>query len=153
MCRCQETGPYRWGTSLHSRALRLQLAPGIAAAFLTQIVMGWKVRGVRLSRARHLLIGAAPVVVLFGVVDAITWRYPFRSIWNYFAVNILAGKASKYGILPFDAFWDYFASVWSMALVPLILLVVRGARGKLPLAIAAIVTFFLHSLVGHKEYR
>jgi hypothetical protein len=133
--------------------LRLQLAPGIAAAFLTQIVMGWKVRGVQLSRARHLLIGAAPVVVLFGVVDAITWRYPFRSIWNYFAINIIAGKASKYGILPFDAFWDYFTSVWSMAFVPLILLVVRGARDKLPLAIAAFVTFFLHSLVAHKEYR
>ena len=133
--------------------LRLQLLPGIAAAYLTQLVMGRKTRNSHITRAQHLLIGAAPVLVLFGIVDAITWRYPFRSIWNYFSVNILSGKSSKYGILPFDAFWEYFANVWSMALVPLVLLVVRGSRGKLPMAIAALVTFLLHSIVAHKEYR
>jgi len=89
----------------------------------------------------------------FAIVDVITWRVPFRSLWNYFAINILSGKAAKYGILPFDAFWEYFANVWSMALVPLVLLVVRGSRHKLPLILAALAIFLTHSIVAHKEYR
>ena len=133
--------------------LRLQLIPGIVAAYATQIVMGWKSPKLHLSRARSLLFGAAPVLVLFGVVDVITWRYPFRSIWKYFAVNIISGKAAKYGILPFDAFWEYFANVWSMALVPLVLLIVRGSRHRLPLSLAALAIFLTHSIVAHKEYR
>ena len=133
--------------------LRLQLAPGIFAAFAAQVALDWKSRSSHMKRAKDLVIGALPVILLFGVVDAITWRYPFRSIWNYFYVNIVSGKASKYGVLPFDAFWEYFASVWSMLLVPLVLLAVRGSRGKLPLAAAALVTFFVHSIIAHKEYR
>jgi hypothetical protein len=133
--------------------LRLQLAPAIAAAFLTQLLTEWRSKSMHLKRARDLLIGAAPVILFFGIVDAITWRYPFRSLWNYFAINILSGKAAKYGLLPFDAFWEYFASVWSMALIPIVLLAVRGSRGRWPLMVAAIVTFFVHSSVGHKEYR
>jgi hypothetical protein len=133
--------------------LRLQLAPGILAAFLTQVIPEWRTRQQHFQRARNLLIGATPVVALFGLVDAITWRYPFRSLWNYFAINIISGKAAKYGVLPFDAFWEYFANVWSMALIPIVLLVVRGSRTRAPLVVAAIVTFFVHSAVGHKEYR
>ncbi len=121
--------------------LRLQLAPGILAAFAAQVAVDWRSRAGHFSRARDLVVGAVPVLVLFGVVDAITWRYPFRSIWNYFYVNIVSGKASKFGVLPFDAFWSYFANVWSMLLVPIVLLAVRGARDKTPLAAAAIVTF------------
>jgi hypothetical protein len=133
--------------------LRLQLIPGIVAAYASLVVIGWKSPKLQLSRVWSLLIGAAPVLVLFGIVDAITWRYPFRSIWNYFAVNIISGKAAKYGILPFDAFWEYFANVWSMALVPLVLLVVRGSRNKVPLILAAVAIFLTHSIVAHKEYR
>ena len=133
--------------------LRMQLIPGIMAAFAAQVAVDWRSRALHFRRLRDLLIGAAPVLILFGLVDAITWRYPFRSIWNYFYVNIVSGKASKYGVLPFDAFWEYLAGVWSMLLVPLVLLAVRGSRGKLPLAVSALVTFLLHSIIAHKEYR
>ena len=133
--------------------LRLQLAPGIAAAFLTQIIAEWKSKQPHIKRGQHMLVGATPVIALFGIVDAITWRYPFRSIWNYFAINILSGKAAKYGVLPFDAFWQYFADVWSMALVPIVLLAVRGSRRRWPLIVVALVTFIVHSVVAHKEYR
>ncbi len=145
---------YAAGALLASAAfLRMQLAPGILAAFLTQLVTERHDKSLHKKRARDLVIGALPVIALFGIVDAITWRYPFRSLWNYFAINILSGKAAKYGLLPFDAFWEYFANVWSMALVPIVLLAVRGSRGRWPMMIAAIVTFFVHSSVGHKEYR
>jgi hypothetical protein len=133
--------------------LRLQLIPGIAAAYVAEVIVSWKSRELHFGRLRHLLTGAVPILIVFAAVDVITWRFPFRSIWNYFAVNIISGKAAKYGILPFDAFWEYFANVWSMALVPLGLFAVRGSRGKVPLAIAALATFLLHSSVGHKEYR
>ena len=133
--------------------LRMQLAPGIAVTFIMQVALEWSTRRKHLRRLRYLCIGAVPVIALFGVVDAITWRYPFRSVWNYFYVNIISGKASKYGVLPFDAFWEYFASVWSMLLVPLILLAVRGARGRWPLLVGLLTTFFVHSLISHKEYR
>lgn len=133
--------------------LRLQLAPGIAAAYATQVALEWESRKLHFKRAQHLLTGAGPVLVLFGIVDIISWRYPFRSIWNYFTINIMSGKAATYGILPFDAFWEYLANVWSMALVPIVLLAVRGSRGKMPMAVAALATFLLHSIVAHKEYR
>ena len=133
--------------------LRLQLAPGIAAAYLTQIIADWKTRQPHWNRGKSMLVGAIPVIALFALVDAITWRYPFRSIWNYFAINILSGKAAKYGVLPFDAFWEYFANVWSMMLVPVVLFAVRGTRGRWPLMVAALVTFLVHSLIAHKEYR
>lgn len=133
--------------------LRMQLAPGIAVTFLSQVLLDWQARREHFRRLKILCLGAVPVIALFGIVDAITWHYPFRSVWNYFYVNIISGKASKYGVLPFDAFWEYFANVWSMLLVPLVLLAVRGARGKWPLLIGAIATFFVHSAIAHKEYR
>ena len=147
---------YVSGTLLSMAALlRLQLVPGIAAACVTQVIMGWSSRAIHIRRMRYLLLGAAPVIILFGVVDVITWRYPFRICLELFLhQHIIWQSYGNTGVLPFDAFLGIsFANVWSMALVPLVLLSVRGSRGKLPLATAALAIFFSHSVVAHKEYR
>jgi hypothetical protein len=133
--------------------LRLQLSIGIGAAFLLQVAMDWKSRMRHAGRALRMLAGASPVLLLFGVVDWITWRYPFQSLWNYFSVNILSGKAATYGVLPFGAYFQYLVDVWGAALIPIVLLAILGARGRLPLVIAALATLLLHSTIAHKEYR
>jgi GPI mannosyltransferase 3 len=126
--------------------LRYQYAPPLALAVL------WQYR----QQPRHwqwLFLGASSVLLPFsGVLDAITWGAAFQSIWLNFIRNSLQGIAAAIG----TEAADYYLQYLTIALVPLPLLLGLAAVGatRFPaLAIAAVATVVMHSLLPHKEVR
>lgn len=133
-------------------AVRLQLAPALA------LVLLW--RGIALARRRTtlraeapLLIGIAMALGAAGLLDALTWRYPFQSFWLYFDYNALYGVAADFGTQPWYFYLVGLIDHWGWCFpVILALALLGGRRLTLPLT-AALVILATHSLVGHKEYR
>jgi hypothetical protein len=100
------------------------------------------------------LAGSAAAAFSFGgLLDMVTWSYPFQSAWYGFALNIIEGKSLLWGTHP----WYYYpvtaARVWSWAGVPLFALLLLGARNCRLLLLVALVVWITHSMVAHKEYR
>ena len=137
-----------WVRALFGAAvcLRYQYAPPLFLAVL------WQYR----SQPRHyqwLFLGASAVLLPFsGVLDAITWGGAFQSIWLNFARNSLQGMATAIG----TEGPAYYLNYLTIALLPLPLmlgLAVVGATRFPALAIAALATLLMHSLLPHKEVR
>jgi phosphatidylinositol glycan class B len=126
--------------------LRYQYAPALALA------AAWQYR----RDAGHwqwLFLGAAAALLPFsGVLDAITWGGAFQSIWLNFERNSLQGIAVLSGI----SGPDYYLAYLAVAFVPVPLLfglAAVGARRFPALAIAAVATVAMHSMLPHKEVR
>ena len=126
--------------------LRYQYAPALGLAAL------WQYR----TQPRYwqwLFLGSMSVLLPFsGILDALTWGGAFQSIWLNFARNSLQGIATAMGTQASGYYLDYL----TVALLPLPLflgLAVVGATRFPALAIAALATLVMHSLVPHKEVR
>lgn len=99
--------------------------------------------------------------VLFGALDAVTWKSApnvkfggwFHSAVVYLRFNLIEGKAAGWGVAP----WYFFAQrLWtSMPLVTVTLVAgaLVGARRAWALVAVALLFFALHSASPHKEYR
>jgi GPI mannosyltransferase 3 len=126
--------------------LRYQYAPALALA------AAWQHRRAP-GLWQWLFLGAASVLLPFsGVLDAITWGAPFQSIWLNFERNSLQGIATAIGTKPALYYVEYL----TIALMPLPLMLALaavGARRFPALAIAAVATLAMHSLLPHKEVR
>jgi len=93
------------------------------------------------------------ILVAAGLLDSLTWTYPFQSYWLIFKRNILDGVASLFGTTPWYGYAGKMVLQWSGALALMVLLIWMGAR-RLPLLFWLMVTIVaLHSFVPHKEYR
>lgn len=127
--------------------LRLQLAPGAA---LVAIAVG------RLQIRRcwaPMLAGAVPALVVFGAADWLTWGAPFASDFRSVAINLGAGKASVYGVEPWNWYARVVAAIWGPFVLPVVALAaVRWRRSNLWIGFA-VVELAVHSLIPHKEYR
>ncbi len=126
--------------------LRYQYAPALAIAAI------WQHRRY-LKSWQWLFLGAASVLLPFsGVLDAITWGAAFQSIWLNFVRNSLQGIAVASG----TAGPGYYVDYLTIALMPLPLFIGLAAVGatRFPaLAVAAVATLVMHSLLPHKEVR
>jgi phosphatidylinositol glycan class B len=127
--------------------LRIQLAPAVLCALIYLCRADTKSKCVRLAGA------AAAALALCGLLDLVTWKYPFQSIWYGFYVNVFQGKSLLWGAHPWYHYFRVMARVWSWAALPLAALVVLGARKYPLLLITAAAVVLTHSLVAHKEYR
>jgi phosphatidylinositol glycan class B len=137
-----------WTGALFGAAvcLRYQYGPAIALA------AAWQYRR-HPTCWRWLFLGASAVLLPFsGVLDAITWGAAFQSIWLNFIRNALQGVATAIGTEPADYYLRYL--VIGLAPLPLMLgLAAVGATRFPALAIAALATLAMHSLLPHKEVR
>jgi len=137
-----------WTGALFGAAvcLRYQYAPALLIAAL------WQYR----RAPRHwqwLFLGASAVLLPFsGVLDAITWGAAFQSIWLNFIRNSVQGIASAIGTEGPGYYLDYLTV--SLLPIPLMLgLVIIGSTRFPSLAIAAVATVAMHSMLPHKEAR
>ena len=123
--------------------LRIQFAPAVAFAFLYWCGKRWS------TVAPPLLAGLLVPVIVFGVVDAFTWSYPFQSYVRYFQLVMFTGRNSHYGVEPWNVFFiGLWRSMWPM----LLLAAAAVRRNSLLVSVAAIIVIS-HSLIAHKEYR
>jgi GPI mannosyltransferase 3 len=123
--------------------LRIQYAPAVAVAGIWIMSQNWKARWLPISAA------VATVVAVFGIVDAITWSFPFYSFWAYFRENIVNHRAAGFGILPW---YYYFASLF-VHTGPLALFALIGLRRSPILGWISLAILLPHSLIAHKEFR
>lgn len=109
------------------------------------------------SRHRGLIIpcalGASIPMLIFGVVDWVTWGAPFISYIRYFKVNALEGVAASFGVEPPDYYWEVIRNRLSISFWPLAILCVVGLRGGWLFTLTAVVTVGTLSLQPHKEER
>src|ERR1700722_1147179 len=128
-------------------ALRLQLAPAIAVILLWLIFAGPR---------RNLIpmaTGIAIALALAGGLDALTWDYPFESLWRNLTYNIFYGVSAYYGTEPWYFYIELLWQLWRGFIVVIVPLALIGAR-RLPVPfLAALALLAAHSAVPHKELR
>jgi len=123
--------------------LRIQYAPAVLLAGLWIMSRNWKARWLPIAA------GVIAVVTVFGIVDAITWSFPFYSFWAYFRENIVNHKAADFGILP----WYYYFVSLFVHTGPLALFALIGVRRSPILGWISLAILLPHSMIAHKEFR
>ena len=99
------------------------------------------------------VLGVCIPVAFAGLLDWVTWRTPFQSIWLNVYVNIFDNVARDFGSLPIYGYLDMQGLHWSGAFMVVVACCAIGAS-RLPAICAVAVTVFVTmSLIGHKEYR
>jgi hypothetical protein len=124
-------------------SLRFQLAPAIGFAVLDVCHKNWRTRG------PVALAGLLLPVVAFGLVDAITWSYPFQSFFLNVWVNLVEKRNTLYGTTP----WYGYLLLFPRSFGPLLLLTVLGVRRSPFLGWITLIHLISHSFIPHKELR
>lgn len=127
--------------------LRIQLAIAGLAAFAYLF---------RYAPARlrwQMLIAGAAVVLFAGLLDWLTWDYPFQSFVENIRVNILVGRSKMYGIAPWYAYFAVYGRIWGIWSIFVLALAAIGTRTRPLLAICAVAVLIAHLPIAHKEYR
>jgi GPI mannosyltransferase 3 len=122
--------------------LRIQFAPAVLFAAVYFCYPRWR------QRFPFVLAGLAVPVLAFGLVDQITWSYPWQSFIAYFRVN-LTSRAYSYG----TEHWYWYGGVLLTLLGAIGLFLWHGSRRSPFLAIFSIIYVVSHSLIAHKEVR
>jgi phosphatidylinositol glycan class B len=122
-------------------SLRMQLLPAVAFAVLYFCHKKWK------SRGPAIFAGLLLPVLAFGLVDAITWSYPFQSYLRYLRIVVLEGR--NYGTSPWYWYLVRLLKFWG----PMLLLALAGVRRNALLGWVTLIIVASHSVIGHKEIR
>lgn len=130
-----------------SMVVRPQLTPIIAIAILA-------IGGLRLRERYPALIGGLAVAaVLSGLLDWVTWGWPFHAYIAYVYDMTFGGVAAAFGSNPPYSFigWEWVA--WGVFGIVIVLCAIYGGL-RLPFLLLIVAAIFvLHSVIGHKEYR
>jgi hypothetical protein len=124
--------------------IRFHLAPEIGVALLWFI---WRDR--RLFTP--LVLGGVPVFLLGGLLDFLTWTYPWQTIWLYYEYDILYSVAAGFGPEPIYYYIGYLVLLWSGSSVVLAGLALIGARHQPLVFVLALMTLLTHMAIAHKE--
>jgi GPI mannosyltransferase 3 len=125
--------------------LRPQLIPAVA---LIVVAVG----GVRVRAHYPALIGGIALpIVLSGLLDWVTWGWPFHATIMYVYYQTKVSSAA--GLNPFYSYVGWEGVAWGFFGVVIVLCALYGAL-RLPLLFwVAVVIFVVHSAFSHKEYR
>ena len=139
----------RWCAGLLAlvAAMRIQLAPAAGICFLMAM---W-----RLPRGQQLeaVVVATAVVLAIGLLDWVTWSYPFQSFVENFRVNIIEGKSHHFGVAPWYAYFAAYRDLWGALGIAVIGLAVIGAVRVPFYGLISLVIIATHVPIAHKEYR
>jgi GPI mannosyltransferase 3 len=126
--------------------LRFHIAPAIAVAVACAC-------GLQVRRWIPLLVGVSIPVLAGGLLDALTWQYPFQSIWLNIWVNLYEGISNRFAVVPWFYILGFLGFYWGGAFAFIVSLALLGGR-RLPLLLGVAATILMtHSLIGHKDYR
>jgi GPI mannosyltransferase 3 len=125
---------------------RFQYAPAVATLVVVACWRHW-------NRIFPVTIGGVAVLAVGAAADAAHGAIPFAWLVINVQQNLLLNRAADFGETPAITYVASFWFMWSIAIVPLMLFVVRGWRYAPELVWVAVVNIVFHSLIGHKEYR
>jgi hypothetical protein len=127
--------------------LRMQYAP---VALVTGIAL---VAGRRFRKLAVVVLSAMAVLLLFGLVDLLTWKGLFASFVRYIQFNFFEGGAANFGVLPSKWYSSQLFHRLPFGLPVLGLACLLGIRRAWPLVSAALAVVALHTFQAHKEER
>jgi hypothetical protein len=128
-------------------ALRMHLTPAIL------VIVLYACYGAPVRTWLAVGLSTIAVVAMAGLLDWVSWGMPFQSLWKNYLINVVDGRANRYGQMP----WYYYAALyvwtWSGAIVPLAALALVGAWRRPVLLVIPLVIVLSHSAISHKEIR
>jgi GPI mannosyltransferase 3 len=125
---------------------RFQYAPAVATLLIATCWRRW-------NYIAPIIIGGVGMLMVSAAADAAHGAVPFVWLAVNIQQNLLLNRAADFGVMPPAAYLINFWAMWSIAVVPLVLAIVRGWRHAAALVWIAIVNIAFHSLIGHKDYR
>ena len=136
------------GGALLAFAVVLRFHYGIAAAVFVLLALSndWK-------RWGWLIAGSLPVVLLSSTVDLVMGQWPFQWIWTNVQMNIIEGRAARFGLEEPTFFLTAIWGQWGWLTLPIVILAIEAGTKSRPLLYAAVFNLAVHSVIGHKEYR
>lgn len=102
---------------------------------------------------RFLIIGFVIAVATAGLLDGITWDYPFQSFFLNFYKNVVQNKAAHWGTHPWWFFFERYWSDWHVVLIGMGVLSLWGIRQHPLLGGCLLAVVVPHLFIGHKEFR
>jgi GPI mannosyltransferase 3 len=126
---------------------RIHLLPAVVFATVYICRKDWQ------RKWLPMMAGILGLLLLFGLVDAFTWSYPFQSFWKSIWINVIEKKSHDYGVSPWYGYLQFLVESWHFVAIPIVVLSIMGARRSPILAWLVIVIILTHSLLAHKEYR
>jgi hypothetical protein len=138
-----------WGGALLglTATFRVQLGPALAVGVVA--ICGLALR----RRYLPLLAGAILPVLLSGLLDWLTWDWPFQSIALNLWINVKQGVAAEFSKSPPYQYLSLAVTYWSGAFALIVALALWGGRRLPALLLVAVTIILTHSLLAHKEYR
>ena len=100
-----------------------------------------------------LVLGGAPVLLVFGGADYLVWGSPFHSFYQAFLANVVQSKASTYGVEPDYWYIQKLYYLWAGASPLIVFLIAIRGRKSLSWIGVALSIIVSHSLIPHKEYK
>jgi len=130
----------------------------IQIALIFPGIIVWATFIQKTSLKKMLIIGFVMLVIigLCAVLDRYYYGVWVNSLWLYFKINFLEGKADSFGTLPFFQYFTFVKSnagfVWGWLLI--LTIIIGWTRKPLNIFTFAFLPYFLfHCIVGHKELR
>jgi len=128
-------------------AMRMQLAP---AAVTCLVYAVWQLPW----RQRLEAAGVALAVVLaVGMLDAVTWSYPFESFVENLRANIVEGRSHQFGVAHWYAYFAAYGHLWGALGLVVVGLAILGATRARLVGVTALIVVVTHLPIAHKEYR
>jgi len=127
--------------------LRIQHAP------VPLVVALWLMVSRRFWLAVVATCAAMLPVLVFGLVDKLTWGGFLASFIGYVKFNLVEGGASIFGTQPWKWYLEHFLRRLPMALPVLAILCIIGIRATWPFVASALGLTILLSTQAHKEER
>lgn len=144
----------------HRKALAVGLLLGLGVGLRVQYglvapVLGiWLLIGRRAKPLAVVILASVAVLLLFGLVDRLTWKSWFASYIRYVQFNFVEGGADAFfGTLPRSWYWSQLLHRLPYALWALALPALLGLRRSWALVLLALGIVAMHSFLGHKEER
>jgi phosphatidylinositol glycan class B len=125
---------------------RFQYAPAITVLVLATCWRNWE-------RLQPLALGGAAILAVGGVVDAAHGAMPFGWLAANIEQNLLQDRASEFGVTPAITYIAWLWERWSIVVLPMSFLILRGYRHAPTLFWVAVTDIAFHSLIAHKEPR
>ena len=121
---------------------------GLAVVVFLLLALGtdWK-------RWAWVILGGLPVLLLSGTVDLMMGQWPFEWVWVNIQQNVIAGRASAFGVEPAEFYVTTLWSIWGFLAIPILIFAVEAGKSYRPILFAAVINFAAHGLIPHKEYR
>ncbi|MFN9174556.1 MAG: hypothetical protein ACK58N_08605 [Synechocystis sp.] len=127
--------------------LRLHYLPAVIVALFLQSLRD------NLKNNLSLIFGFLSALLIGGVLDAFTWKYPFQSLWKNIKINLFDGVSHSFGTSPWYQYLSWMLLSWSLLIIGIIFLCTLVAKRHFVLVSIALTLVITHSLIAHKEYR